>query len=152
MKLLQSFAYAFRGIWTCLHLERNFRIHITAVITVLVFSRLYGLSLSQYPPILLAMGLVLGLEAVNTALEQTVDLASKEFSQTAKRAKDAAAAAVLLAALCSVAVAAVTFSDLEKWKMVITYFQSPPMVIGLVVYILIFWIFVFKLNTKEDHI
>ena len=152
MKLLKSFAYALRGIITCLRLERNFRIHITAVVTVLIFAHLYQLPLTQYPPILLVMALVLGLEAVNTALEQTVDLVTKEQSLQARIAKDVSAAAVFIAALGAVAIAVVTFSDPERWMTVFTYFQSPMAVIGLVVYILFFLAFIFQFKTKEETI
>jgi diacylglycerol kinase (ATP) len=47
---------------------------------------------------------------VNTAVEATVDVASTEYSPTAKIAKDIAAGAVLVAALNSVAVGYLVFS------------------------------------------
>jgi diacylglycerol kinase (ATP) len=48
--------------------------------------------------------LVLSLEMMNCALEAAVDLASPELHPLAKYAKDAAAGAVLVAALTSVVV------------------------------------------------
>ncbi len=152
MKLLHSFGYAFRGIAACVRLERNFRIHIIAVITVLIVSHLYDLPLNQYPPILLIMALVLGLEAFNTALEQTVNLATSEQTPKAQIAKDAAAAGVLIAALYAVAIAATTFSDAEKWRTIFTYFQSPPAILALIVYVLLSWTFVFQWKTKEENL
>ena len=56
---------------------------------------------------LLACGLVLGLELLNTALEALVDLVSPEQHRLAKAAKDAAAGAVLLACVFAVLVGAV---------------------------------------------
>ena len=55
-------------------------------------------------PILVMCGLVLALELLNSAIEATVDLASPEKHDLAATAKDAAAGAVLLASLASVAV------------------------------------------------
>jgi diacylglycerol kinase (ATP) len=52
-------------------------------------------------PILVCCSLVLSLELINTAVEATVDLASPELHPLAKRAKDFAAAAVLIAVLFS---------------------------------------------------
>ncbi|SDE72824.1 Diacylglycerol kinase [Thermus arciformis] len=50
-------------------------------------------------PILLVAALVLSLELLNTALEALTDLASPVYHPLAKRAKDTAAAAVLVASL-----------------------------------------------------
>ena len=44
-------------------------------------------------------GLVMGLETVNTAIEAVVDLVTEEKRPLAKKAKDAAAGAVLIAAI-----------------------------------------------------
>lgn len=52
----------------------------------------------------LVCALVLALELVNSALESTLDLVSPEFHPLVKRAKDAAAGAVLVAALFAVLV------------------------------------------------
>jgi diacylglycerol kinase len=54
--------------------------------------------------IVLAAGLVLSAEALNTALEATVDLASPEQHPLARVAKDVGAGAVTLAAITSVLV------------------------------------------------
>lgn len=159
MKLLKSFGYAFRGVCTCLCLEQNFRIHITAAITVLLFAQFYKLPLVKYPPILIVIALVMALEAVNTALERAVNLTTPKQCPLARIAKDASAAAVLLAALGSVAVACVTFTDIEGWQNIYCCLQSPVFVIGLILYIALFWGFVFrfpkkltKLETKEETI
>lgn len=55
-------------------------------------------------PILAMCGLVLTLELLNSALEAVVDLASPEQHPLAETAKDAAAGAVLVASVASVAV------------------------------------------------
>ena len=57
----------------------------------------------------LTIALVLVVEAVNTALETLCDLVSPSYHPLVKRAKDVAAAAVLLAALAAVAIAALLF-------------------------------------------
>jgi len=148
MRLLKSFGYALRGILTCLLTEQNFRIHITAVITVLIFARLYGLPLGDYPPILLCFGLVMAMEAMNTAIEHTVDLTGTAPSPHGKIAKDTAAAAVLLAALASVAVAITTFSDVERLLHIVKLFTRPVPILALIGYIAAFWCFVFLPRRK----
>lgn len=57
----------------------------------------------------LAIGLVYALEALNSSVEAAVDLASPEWNRAAALAKDAAAAAVLIAAFTALVVAGIVF-------------------------------------------
>jgi len=99
-----SFLYAFRGIrYTIVH-ERNMRFHLSAAVLVTAFSVVYGLTALEYGMLFFAAGLVLSAEAVNTAVEKAVDLACPEHHPLAGIAKDAAAGAVLLAAMTSVVI------------------------------------------------
>ncbi len=148
MKLLNSFYYAFCGLWYCIRNERNFRIHITAIVTVLIFSNLYGLPKEQYPVIILVLALVPALEAINTAIEKAVDTATCEKQKSAKAAKDAAAAGVLIGAIGAVAIACVSFSNIEKLLGVIRMFTSPWAFSGLIIYIVFFWWFVFGVKER----
>ena len=63
---------------------------------------------------MLTVALVFITEAVNTSIEKAVDFLSPERSETAKIAKDAAAGAVLLSAIAAVAVAVMSFNDLDR--------------------------------------
>lgn len=149
MKLFKSFYFALCGFLYCVRQERNFRIHLTAAVSVLIFSILYGLPLRQYPPLILIIVLVLALEAVNTALERAVDLESPNRHPLAKAAKDAAAAGVLLSALGAVAIACVTFSEPDRLLSVVRRFRSPGMAAGLLLYLLVFAFFIFRPYPKE---
>jgi diacylglycerol kinase len=71
---------------------------------VVVLAALLGLRGAELAVLVLTIGLVLVLEALNTALEALVDLVSPGYHPLAKVAKDVAAAAVLLAAITAVAV------------------------------------------------
>lgn len=114
IRLIKSFKYASSGILVCIRCERNFRIHIVAALTVFIFSIIYGVDKLQGAVLTLTVFFVMAAEAVNTAIEAAVDLISPEKSGLAKIAKDAAAAAVLLAAVCSVTVAFFVFSDTAR--------------------------------------
>lgn len=107
--LLKSFIYAGRGIWFCVRHERNFRIHIVASIYVMWLGYSLSLSRIEWAVLLLALAMVLSAEAVNTAIENAVDLSSPDINSTARTAKDAAAAAVLVCAAFTVAVGAFLF-------------------------------------------
>lgn len=114
IKLLKSFAYAGRGIFDCAVRERNFRIHIVAVLTVTIFAVIYGVTKTEGAVLALTMSLVVSLEAMNTAVESAVNLASDKRSDLARLAKDTAAGAVLAAAIGSVAVAVLVFGDAAR--------------------------------------
>jgi diacylglycerol kinase len=59
--------------------------------------------------LVVAIALVLSAEALNTAIERTVDLVEPERHPWARDAKDLAAAAVLIASLCSLIVGIILF-------------------------------------------
>ena len=98
MGFLRSFVYAGRGIWFCIRHERNFRIHMVAAAYVLIFAPYFSLTRGEWAALLAIIGLVTAAEAVNTAVEQTVNLAAPGRRTRARVAKDAAAGAVLLCA------------------------------------------------------
>lgn len=102
---LRSAGFAWAGVRHAYRTQANFRVELVCAALALAFS----LWLRVPPaPVLLACALVLSLELVNTALEAVVDLVSPEVHPLAKIAKDAAAAAVLLASLGALGVAAFT--------------------------------------------
>jgi diacylglycerol kinase len=107
--LLRSFSYAVAGVAYLLRTQRNFRIE--AVIGALaalagVWARLERW---EWAVLLLTVALVLVLEALNTALEDAVTLASPNLHPRAKAAKDVSAAAVLVAAATSVGIGLLLF-------------------------------------------
>jgi len=95
-RLVHSFRFAFQGLAYTWQREPNFRLEVAIGVAALALALWLGVS---PVPVLLASGLVLGLELVNTAIEALVDLASPGLHPLAKTAKDAAAAAVLVASL-----------------------------------------------------
>lgn len=146
--LLKSFVYAGRGIFECAARERNFRIHIAAIVTVGIFAAIYGVTRTEAAILTIAATLVPALEAVNTALESAVDFASKERSETAKLAKDAAAGAVLIAAVGAVAVAVFIFGDTARLFSAIQTIANFWYLAAA--YVIIMIIFVFVLNYRRN--
>lgn len=97
--LYKSFGYAFEGIIHTIQKERNMQIHCCAAALVTAFGLWLGLSREEWFVCLILFGMVMSLECVNTAVEAVVDLATQERHPLAKKAKDAAAGAVLIAAI-----------------------------------------------------
>ncbi|EKP94974.1 diacylglycerol kinase family protein [Thermaerobacter subterraneus] len=97
--LAESFRYAwagFRWIWAT---EANMRLHFAAATLLFTAAWWLGAASWQWAVLILAAGMVILLEWLNTAIEGAVDLATEEFRPLAGRVKDVAAGAVLAAAL-----------------------------------------------------
>lgn len=110
-RLIRSFGYAVDGIAYTIKTQRNMQIHVGAALLVLLASWLLQITWNRVLLVFFSIFLVLILEIVNTAIETTVDLVTAEFHPLAKIAKDAAAGAVLMAALLSLIVGIYVFAD-----------------------------------------
>lgn len=93
-----AFGYAFQGLAAAWRSEPNLRIHGALTALVLVAGALLRLSAAGWALIVFAIALVVCAELLNAAIESVVDLVSPDDHPLAKRAKDIAAAAVLVAA------------------------------------------------------
>ena len=108
-KLLKSFKYAIEGIFTGLKEEQNMKIHITIMILVIIFGIMLKINTTEWIICILLFGLVISMELMNTAIENTVNLITKEKNQQAKIAKDVAAGAVLVSAIVSAIIGLMIF-------------------------------------------
>ena len=100
------FGYAFAGLAEAWRTQRNVRIHAVLAIVAVGGGIWLRLPAPAWVAVVLAIGLVLVAELLNTALEAAVDLASPAEHPLAKQAKDIAAAAVLVAAVIALATGA----------------------------------------------
>ena len=107
--LYKSFGYAFQGIFNTIRTERNIKIHCAAAILVTIFGIWLQISKTEWMICFILFGLILALELVNTAVEATVDLFTEERKPLAKKAKDAAAGAVLVAAIFAAVIGILIF-------------------------------------------
>jgi len=69
------------------------------MVMVILFGIWLRLSATEWFICLILFGLIISLELVNTAIEAVVDLVTEEKKPLAKKAKDAAAGAVLFSAI-----------------------------------------------------
>ena len=96
--LRYSFGYALKGCATIFRSERNVKIHVFILFIVIVLGIFLEISTVEWCIIALCSGGVLDAEAINTAIEELVDLLHPARSGRAGRVKDIAAGAVLLIA------------------------------------------------------
>lgn len=99
--IFNSFKYAFLGINEVLLKGRNMKVHFSIMLLVIIFGFIYKINAFEWISCLICFALVIGSEMINTAIENTVDLVTKEINQYAKLAKDIAAGAVLVNAIIS---------------------------------------------------
>ena len=79
-------------------------VHLVATIVVVIFALWLEVGAGGWLALVLAMALVWVAEAFNTALESLADATAPDPHPLVGRAKDAAAGAVLLAAIASVVI------------------------------------------------
>ena len=135
--LFKSFFYAARGIVSTVKTERNMRIHLVCVIymfTILLSTDWFVLERSDWCALIIASALVLSGEIVNTAIENAVNLATSEYSEFAKRAKDAGSGAVLLNAVFAVIIGLVVLLQPQAFKNMYFYFAENPFMFLLFVF------------------
>jgi diacylglycerol kinase (ATP) len=99
---LRSFRYAFRGIFELISMEHNFRIHLVVLIIVIAAGIIFRIELTSWFAIILVSALVLVSESFNTSVEKLADVINPEPDERIRKAKDIAAAAVLISAIAAV--------------------------------------------------
>ena len=103
--LWQSFGCAFGGLRHLFRAERNFRIHLGLAALAALFGWWLKFSGTEWCVVVLTSGLVIVTEVLNTSLETILDLLHPHDHPLVGRAKDLAAAAVLISAICAVMIA-----------------------------------------------
>ena len=145
--LIKSFGYAFSGIGYCICNERNMRIHLcfaAYMIGFLTVHDFFQVTRAEFAVLMGLCALVMALEAVNTAVEQAVDLSTKERNELAKISKDAAAGAVLIAAIGSVVAGIAILYQPDAFVKLFEYYRANiPVFIGFVISFIASLVFVF---------
>lgn len=107
---LDSLRYSLRGIWFVLQSQPNMWIIAAATVTSLFFCWYFHVPPADWCFVLIVIMLVWITEIWNTALEFFVDLVSPQYHPLAGKAKDAAAAASLVAVILALTVGLILFT------------------------------------------
>ena len=97
-RTLYSFRHAGRGFAWALSSQANLRVHFVAAAVVLIAALVLRFSVIEFVALVLCFTVVVAAELFNTTLEVLIDYAWPEHHPMIGRAKDVAAAAVLVAA------------------------------------------------------
>ena len=98
-KFFKSFSFAWKGIKSAVLSEFNLRFHLFAAIGVTIAGFYFNISKTEWLIQILAIGLVISMELINSALEELTDLVSPEKNKIAGKVKDIAAGAVLISSI-----------------------------------------------------
>jgi len=117
-KRIGSFRHAFRGVSTILRTQHNAWIHTAATVVVVALGLYLSLAVFEWVAVILAIGVVWVAEALNTSVEFLADEISQEKRELIGKAKDVAAAGVLLAAASAFLVGILVFGPhvMKLWK------------------------------------
>lgn len=107
---LASVNCAIEGILWAAKTQRHLRCHFLAALAMLLLAHFMRLSSLEFILLSFAVTLVMFAELINTAVEVVVDLVSPEYHPLAKRAKDVAAGAVLVASIGAIVMGFFAFS------------------------------------------
>jgi len=100
--LLAAFGFALRGLAYAWRTQRNIRIQFAIAVLIASVGIWLRVGALAWALLITAMALVLAAELLNTAVEALVDLVSPQPNPTAGAAKDACAAAVVIAVVGAV--------------------------------------------------
>ncbi len=81
--------------------EQSLWLHGIFTIFAIALGIIFQIKLSEWALVFIALGAILGMELINTAIEATVDLVTLEIHPLAKIAKDCGSAASFIMALVS---------------------------------------------------
>lgn len=105
----RSIGFACQGIGVLLRTQPNAWVHAAATLAVVALGVSVRISRLEWALLALAIGAVWAAEALNTGIEFVVDLVSPDHHELAGKAKDVAAAGVLLASMAAVLVGLLVF-------------------------------------------
>ena len=106
---IESFGYALSGLKEAILTERNIKVMLGVGLCAVIAGFVLRLDALSWAMILFLIGSVLCAELMNTAIEAAVDVASPTEHPLAKKAKDIAAAAVIIMSATAAVVGLVVY-------------------------------------------
>jgi diacylglycerol kinase (ATP) len=101
---LKSVGFAVKGAFKLITTEHSVMVQFTLSIIMIIAGFYFDIDRYEWMMQILAFGLVLGIESLNTAVEKIADFVHPEFHDRIGFIKDIAAGAVMFAALAAIAI------------------------------------------------
>ena len=106
---LKIFKYAFRGLFLLLKTEHSIMAQTFIFSLLILLGFVVDISKQDWINQIIAMGLVMGIEGMNTAVEKLADFIHKENHPKIGFIKDISAGAVTFAALSFIIITLITY-------------------------------------------
>ncbi len=108
-KQLKSFGDAIRGLIIFFARERHAKLHLGIMILVVLGGLYFKVSANEWISLCIAFALVIGSEALNTAIEKLSDIVQPEKHSGIRDIKDIAAGAVFFCVIIAIVIGALIF-------------------------------------------
>jgi len=109
---LKSFKFAFSGAYKLISTEHSIMVQFSLGIILTIAGFYFGISKTEWLVQTLAIGLVLSIEGLNTAVEKIADFIHPDFHERIGFIKDIAAGAVCFAAAAAFAIGCIIYVPL----------------------------------------
>lgn len=117
-RFFKSVKYSLDGLIYAYRFEQSLWLHGFATIFAIIMGIIFKIKLSEWAIIFIALGIILALELINTAIEAAVDLTTTKIHPLAKIAKDCGSAASFVMSIVSIVITMFVFGPylLEIFK------------------------------------
>jgi len=109
IRRIHSFKYAFNGLKIFFREEHNALIHLVAAIAAVILGVVLDISTNEWMLLVITIGFVIGIEILNTSIENICDFISPENDIRIKKIKDLSAAAVLTSSIAAFVIGLLLF-------------------------------------------
>ncbi|MDG2193975.1 MAG: diacylglycerol kinase family protein [Polaribacter sp.] len=106
---LRSLGFALKGMWFLLTTEDSIKVQIFLTILMIIAGFYFNLSAIEWMLQLLAIGLVLVAESLNTAVEKLADFVHPDYHEKIGFIKDISAGAPSFAAIISLVIVGIMY-------------------------------------------
>lgn len=119
-RFFKSIKYSLEGLYYAYRYEQSLWLHGLVTILAVIMGFIFRISLSEWAIIFIALGAILALELINTAIEAAVDLTTTEIHPLAKIAKDCGSAASFVMSIVSIVISMFVFGPylLELFELI----------------------------------
>ncbi len=108
-RFFKSIKYSLDGLLYAYRYEQSLWLHGLATLLAVIMGIIFKIKLSEWAIIFVALGSILALELINTAIEAAVDLTTTKIHPLAKIAKDCGSAASFVMSIVSIVISMFVF-------------------------------------------
>lgn len=108
-KRIKGGGYALKGAWLLLKNEASIQVQFGIGIVMTIIGFYFEISPTEWMLQTLAIGMVISIEGLNTAVEEIADFIHPEFHKKIGFIKDVAAGAVFMAAFAAIVIGCIIY-------------------------------------------